>query len=204
MQKSLPARPSLEQFRKQAKELVKNHRSRDAGALALIREFFPALAQKTDEEIILFPFALHDAQWVIARQYGFASWTELRDHLGALDGKFTPVAEPSVAAKFKAICEAYKRDDYALFASVMSERMRTGIPRDRFESVAAKLAGYFKSDYAAVYFGEMIQGEHSVYFWRVSAPGKSTDVMARMGVKDELVSGLLFSAPFGGAWGSEK
>jgi hypothetical protein len=204
MQKPLPARPSLEQFRKQAKELVKNHRSRDAGALALIREFFPALARKTDEEIILFPFALHDAQWVVARQYGLTSWTELRDRVAALDGKAAPVAEASVEAKFKAICEAYQRDDYGLFASVMNETMRTAIPRERFEGVASKLAGYFKSAYAAAYFGEMIQGEHSVYFWRVSAPGKSTDLMARMGVKDDLVSGLLFSAPFAGSPRNEK
>jgi hypothetical protein len=81
MQKPLPARPSLEQFKKQAKELVKDHRTRSAAAFALIREFLPSLAKKTDDEIVLYPFALHDSQSVIARQYGFPSWNQLRDHL---------------------------------------------------------------------------------------------------------------------------
>jgi hypothetical protein len=103
---SLPARPSLEQLRKQAKELVKNHRACDAATLALIRECLPALAGKTDEEIVLFPFALHDAQSVVARQYGFPGWNPLRDAVEKLtassSGRFVP--EALVEEKFLTIC----------------------------------------------------------------------------------------------------
>jgi hypothetical protein len=89
MQKPLPARPSLEQLKKQAKELVKDRQTRNPAAFTLIREFLPALTGKTDQEIIAFPFALHDAQSVMARQYGFLSWNKLRDHLETLDAAST-------------------------------------------------------------------------------------------------------------------
>ena len=51
MDKSLPARPSLEQLKKLAKDLSKAHEEKQPAALALIREHLPAAAGKTDEEI---------------------------------------------------------------------------------------------------------------------------------------------------------
>jgi len=204
MQKPLPARPSLEQFKKQAKELVKDHRMRNASTFALIREFLPSLTGKTDAEVILFPFALHDAQSVIARQYGFPSWNQLRDHLETLDialNRLKP--ESSVEAKFNTICRAREQNDYALFCSVMDETMRAAVPKESFEATTSRLAAFFKSAYTTTYMGEMIQGEHAIYFWRISAPNQNSDVLVRMGVKDDLVSGILFSPPFGGAGGTK-
>jgi hypothetical protein len=200
MQKPLPDRPNLEQFKKQAKELVKQHRARDIVAFALIREFLPSLAKKSDDEITLYPFALHDAQSVIAREYGFASWGQLRDHL---ETSQRPVPESSVEEKFKTICRAYERDDYELFSSVMNETMRTAVPKSNFDSGGKSLAVYFKADYSTTYMGEMIQNEHTIYFWRLSAPGAKTDFLIRMGIKDDLVSGILFTPPFGGAGGKK-
>ena len=196
MQKPLPARPSLEQFKKQAKELVKSHRTQEKSAVALIREFLPSLTGKTDEEIILFPFALHDAQSVIARQYGFPSWNQLRDHLESTANHLMPDA--SVDAKFKTICRAYEQNDYATFCSVMNETMRKAVPKENFDSAGQSLAVYFKADYRTTYMGEMMQAEHTVHFWRLSAPAAKVDFLVRMAVKDDLVSGILFSVPFGG------
>jgi len=48
MQKSLPDRPSLEQLKKQAKELVKNHRAQDASTFAAHPGISSALTGKTD------------------------------------------------------------------------------------------------------------------------------------------------------------
>jgi len=201
MQKPLPARPSLEQFKKQAKELVKSHRTQEKSAVALIREFLPSLTGKTDEEIILFPFALHDAQSVIARQYGFPSWNQLRDHLESTSNHLMP--EASVDEKFKTICRAYERNDYELFSSVMNETMRTAVPKENFDSAGQSLAVYFKADYRTTYMGEMMQAEHTIHFWRLSAPAAKMDFLVRMAVKDDLVSGILFTVPFGGT-GAKK
>jgi hypothetical protein len=201
MQKPLPAQPSLEQFKKQAKELVKSHRAQEKSALALIREFLPSLTGKTDEEIVLFPFALHDAQSVIARQYGFPGWNQLRDQL---ENSSRLVPEASVDEKFQTICRAYEQDDYAMFSSVMNETMRTAVPKSNFESAGKNLAVYFKADYRTTYMGEMAQGEHMIYFWRLSAPAAKSDYLIRMGIKNDLVSGILFTPPFGGAGGAKK
>ena len=204
--RELPARPSLDQLRKQAKELVKLHRARDLATLALIREALPALSGKTDEEIVLFPFALHDAQSVIARQHGFPGWNQLRDEVERMtapgSGRLLP--ESSVEAKFRTICVAYEKDDYAVFCSVMNDHMRKGISEDHFLRVAKMAAAYFHQAYAAQYLGEMSEGDHTIHFWRVSAPGSVSDLMVRMGVKDDLVSGLLLSTPFGRGWEKTK
>ena len=61
----LPARPSLEQLQKQAKELLREYRA-GAGAEA-----------KT----------LSDAQFEIAHKYGFESWAKLKHHLGSFAAK---------------------------------------------------------------------------------------------------------------------
>jgi hypothetical protein len=76
----LPARPNLEQLKKQAKSLLDAARARDPEAL---RRFaiLPSLAGKSAEEIGATDLALHDAQSAIAREHGFASWNALREEV---------------------------------------------------------------------------------------------------------------------------
>ncbi|HYL36078.1 MAG TPA: ankyrin repeat domain-containing protein [Bryobacteraceae bacterium] len=61
----LPSRPSLEQYKKQAKNLLKAYKSADPDAVQRIQKHHPRL--KTG-------LALADAQLVIAREHGFESW----------------------------------------------------------------------------------------------------------------------------------
>jgi hypothetical protein len=70
----LPARPSLEQLKKQARLLQRAVRSGHPKAVALVAEHQPRGAA-------LDPFSLDSAQFVLARSYGFASWPKLRQHL---------------------------------------------------------------------------------------------------------------------------
>ena len=84
MRRELPNRPNLEQLKIQAKELLEAHRLRDPAALERIRSALPAFAGATDERIAAGPFALHDAQSAIAREYGFNSFAKLRAHVLAL------------------------------------------------------------------------------------------------------------------------
>lgn len=74
---SLPARPSLEQLRKQAKELLKAYRADDPAAVARFQTQHPtAIAEKG--------LALADAQFVLAREYRFPSWAKLKHHVESL------------------------------------------------------------------------------------------------------------------------
>jgi len=66
--KLLPARPSLESLRKQAKKLVRVAAAGDTDALARVR------AQLPNVEL---PLSLRNAQLVIAREYGYAGWRDL-------------------------------------------------------------------------------------------------------------------------------
>lgn len=87
----LPARPNLDQLKRQAKDLHHSAREKDLAALQRFRAL-PALAAKTDAEITALHFALHDAQSVIAREYGFPSWKALRDRVEELTLKFDEAA----------------------------------------------------------------------------------------------------------------
>jgi hypothetical protein len=67
----LPARPSLEQLRKQAKELLQQLRSGDESATARLHAYKPEVSTPI----------LADAQYVIAREHGFESWPKLVHHI---------------------------------------------------------------------------------------------------------------------------
>lgn len=73
-----PSRPSLEQFRKQAKDLRKAHRLADLQAAERIRTHLPKLSQTPVADIPAAGFGLQEAQHVIAREYGFKNWRALQ------------------------------------------------------------------------------------------------------------------------------
>ena len=66
--KSLPARPSLESLRKQAKKLARDAAAGDAGAIARARVHLPNID---------LPLTQRNAELVIAREYGYAGWQDL-------------------------------------------------------------------------------------------------------------------------------
>lgn len=76
----LPERPNLEQLKKQSKSLLHDAQAQNPAALQRFQAL-PALAGKSAAEIGGMTLALHDAQSVIAREYGFKSWNALREHV---------------------------------------------------------------------------------------------------------------------------
>jgi Ankyrin repeats (3 copies) len=76
----LPERANLEQLKKQAKSLLHSAHEREPEALQRFH-VLPALARLSAAELGGASLALHDAQSVIAREYGFKSWNELREHV---------------------------------------------------------------------------------------------------------------------------
>lgn len=69
--RALPARPSLAQQKKLAKELIATFRAGDPEAIARVRAALP------DKQTV----GLTDAQFVLAREYGFATWRALVQHI---------------------------------------------------------------------------------------------------------------------------
>src|SRR5262245_16921573 len=69
----LPGQPNLEQLKKQAKNLLHAARAGDPDARRRLAAL-PGLLGRSAAELAALPFALHDAQSAIAREYGFPSW----------------------------------------------------------------------------------------------------------------------------------
>jgi ankyrin repeat protein len=96
----LPPQPNLEQLRKQAKDLLDAYRAGDPAAVAEVRQF--------EREPDATSFALNDAQRVLARAYGYASWTKLK---AFIDG-----------VNVGQLAEAVKTGDMAQVRSLLNSR----------------------------------------------------------------------------------
>ena len=83
---SLPARPNLEHLRNQAKDLLKAYRSGQPSAVARFRISLSYYSRLTDDELRELSLSLGDAQGVVASEYGFSSWLDMRSYIERKDG----------------------------------------------------------------------------------------------------------------------
>jgi ankyrin repeat protein len=77
--KGLPARPNLEQYKKQAKDLVRDCGLGITDALVRVKRHHPRF-HNLPESLV----ALTDAQLVIAREHGFETWPKFAKHVEML------------------------------------------------------------------------------------------------------------------------
>jgi ankyrin repeat protein len=102
--KSLPARPNLEQYKKQAKDLVKDCGLSVPEALARVRKHHPRFTEVGDQSREP-RVALADAQLVIAREHGFESWPRFAAHITAANLERSVVSlDDPIAAFIRAAC----------------------------------------------------------------------------------------------------
>ncbi len=101
----LPARPNLEQYKKQAKDLLHDHGLGTSAALVRIAHNHPRLHKLPESDIRSARFILTDAQLVLAREHGFESWPKLTAHIRSIN-LINSVADPAdpVAAFIEAAC----------------------------------------------------------------------------------------------------
>ena len=117
----LPDRLNLDHLKKQAKQLIRLYRNRDAAAMARFRGALPATAGLSDEDISAQQLRLHDAQSCIAREHGFASWPDLKRY----------VEVQAVAQKERAV-----RVLHWAAVALCRRRQRHGQPRQSARGVA--------------------------------------------------------------------
>ena len=115
MSKQLPPRPSIEQFRKQAKSLLKRQRAADSDTLTRIRGSHPRWRTLSQKQLAASPFKLADAQLVIASEYGFASWSKLQSHVKTLE------AASATAAAIASLRDAAGKGDLARLNALLDE-----------------------------------------------------------------------------------
>jgi len=117
--RELPRVPSVEQYKKQAKDLV--HFRREAGEsrqeqlqlarlFKLIQQYHPQFRKKTEAEIRAAEFALSDAQLMLAREHGFASWPKF---VQAIEAKrATAEAEEDAESTFLRAASVPRGEDH--------------------------------------------------------------------------------------------
>ncbi len=112
----LPDRPNLEQLRNQAKDLLRSVRAEVPEALAEVSERHPVGLGSDGPR----GFALSDARLVVARRYGFSSWTPLKRYVEAVErySRYPADVAPDVGPEGSAdeflrfACLSYERDDH--------------------------------------------------------------------------------------------
>jgi hypothetical protein len=93
----LPKHPSLEQLKKQARELLERFHADELAAVAEVRQF----ERNPDPS----HFALNDARRVLARAYGFESWPKLKAFVdGATVARFTDAVNAGDMAQVRSNC----------------------------------------------------------------------------------------------------
>jgi hypothetical protein len=79
--RGLPERPHLDVPKREARELLDDWRKGDSAALERIRHRHPRFRDADDAAVAASTFRLADAQLVLAREYGFAHWAQLKQRI---------------------------------------------------------------------------------------------------------------------------
>lgn len=103
----LPARPNLEQLKKQAKALWKGLEAGDPRALERLRAHHPAALRKSK-------LTLADGQLILAVEHGFSSWAKLKTHIAAL-------ADAPIGELVERLRKAAGRGDLAELRTLLDE-----------------------------------------------------------------------------------
>ena len=106
-EKELPANPSFEYLKREARAMKSRHRNKDPQAAVLIGHFDISLHGLASDEILSRKFSIIDAQRVVARRFGLSSWAKLKRYVlqGAVDAS---VADPKLRQEVKARADEIK------------------------------------------------------------------------------------------------
>jgi hypothetical protein len=88
--KQLPPQPNLEQLKKQAKDLLRAHQAHNADVCQRIQRVHPRLTASSEVDILNADLTLRDAQLVVAREYGFSTWRNIKPGLQELSAVSSP------------------------------------------------------------------------------------------------------------------
>lgn len=116
--KILPSNPNIDQYRKQAKDLVKEYKAGEPQTILRIKQHHPRFATLSQTELSNEKFLLADAQLIVAREHGFESWPKFAKHIESLR------TESSQAALWRSADDAVVSGDALLLESCFHEMSR--------------------------------------------------------------------------------
>jgi len=92
------APPSLQNLKKRAKLVLRQHTSGHVPIAERIRRGLPVFAARTDREVLDAQFTLSQAQELIAREMGFSDWAQLKRGIENMSSKETTSPQSTPAA----------------------------------------------------------------------------------------------------------
>jgi hypothetical protein len=132
MKRQLPSRPNLDQLKHQARDLLNAHKAGDEEALRRIRESHTRLGRLAEADARSARFTLSGAQLVIAREYGFVSWPQLKDYVEKANSQTSDLLEE--------LKQAFRSDKAAVVGQILDRHpeLKTKInePNGPFDSPA--------------------------------------------------------------------
>jgi len=118
--KQLPENPSLEHYKKQAKDLVKGFKKGDEEILKRVKAFHVKVSGLPISEIAQLKFATCDALLVIAREHGFVSWAKFKQEIETMTQE-NPDAIDVLMPQFVALMREGEAEDVASFLNAHPE-----------------------------------------------------------------------------------
>jgi hypothetical protein len=143
--RELPAHPNLEQYKKQAKDLLKRCKAGDPEALLRIQAHHPRVAKLT----------LAAAQLAIAREHGFDAWPKFAKHI------VTPAGGDPLSAVWKSAEDAVVAGDVAALERLLREHPQMF----RTERPPSSWPGGLTPDYSAADARSIIARNHDFESW---------------------------------------
>ena len=140
--------PNLENLKKQAKLYLRWHRDRYYPVAARIRAVLPSYRHLSDREVLAHSFRLSDAQELIARKAGFASWEALRKGVQTMTHTQAQTLSNTDLLKFldasvsfylghgSTAGASYGADEAGAQATAQSERTKPVLVANRFHAIS--------------------------------------------------------------------
>ena len=122
--RELPRHPNLDQYKKQAKDLLKAVRAEDPKAIQRIRQFHPQGSEVSRP-------SLCDAQLVLAREHSFESWPKFSGYVHELGqansacAEFERAADAVINGDVEALKEMLRRNPALVHARSLREHRST-------------------------------------------------------------------------------
>jgi ankyrin repeat protein len=135
--RELPLHPDLNQYKKQARDLLKAFRSQDLKAMERIRQWHPRASDVTEP-------VLADAQLVLAREHSFESWPKFAKCVVELS------RANSLFAKFERAADAVVNGEPAILEEMLRqnpELVRARSPRGHMATLLHYVAANGVEDY---------------------------------------------------------
>ncbi|MBE9185587.1 hypothetical protein IQ270_12985 [Microcoleus sp. LEGE 07076] len=102
-----------------------------------------------------------------------------------------PTAPPQNAIDcLQVILDATASKNYELFTTVGDAGYKAAITQEMFDDVSEQLGSRLQSGYSITYFGDLKQGDDSIYLWKLSFADGGDEFVARMAMNEDKVAGI--------------